>query len=489
MQKRNAELLNEALAFHRQGRFDEAESRYKKLTWREPSSAAGFHGLGALRLYQDRPAEGRDYLARAVTLDPGSAAIACALGAALTQLKEFDGAEAELRRALALDPGLAEAHNNLSILLLRALRPAEAVESSRQAVRLQPGSADMAINLGKALRDSGRPAEALAAFETAVRLAPELAEAHFAVATLQLAQGDFAAGWAGFEWRLRLPGFRFAIPDLGKPGWQGEELDGRTILLHAEQGLGDTLQFLRYVPLVAARGARVILLVQPALRRLLTGLAAVEQVVGFGDTLPDYDLHCPLMRLPRRFGTRPDSIPPIGAELSAPAEDEALWRSRLGPADGRTRIGLVWAGNPAHANDYNRSAPLAALAPLLARSDVHWVSLQRDVPEGDAAVLAAHPATMQTGAALTDLAVTAGLIAGLDLVVSVDTAAAHLAGVMGRPVWLLLPFAPEWRWLGTRGDSPWYPTARLFRQPKPGDWAGLVREVETALASGFTQSG
>src|ERR1700735_342637 len=206
MQKRNADLLNEALALHRQGRFDEAEARYKKLVWREPGSSAGPHGLGVLRLTNDRPAEARDYLAHAATLDPDSAAIRNALGAALTQMKQMAAAEVELRRASELAPTLAEAHNNLSILLLRPQRPAKAVECSRLAVRLAPGSADMAMNLGQALRENRRPADALAAFETAVRLAPDLAEAHFAVATMQLALGDFTAGWAGFEWRLRLPG-------------------------------------------------------------------------------------------------------------------------------------------------------------------------------------------------------------------------------------------------------------------------------------------
>jgi Tfp pilus assembly protein PilF len=484
MQKRNADLLNEALDLHRRGRFDEAESRYKKLTWREPGSAAAFHALGALRIHQDRPAEARDLLDRAAVIEPDNAEIRNALGTALIQLKQHENAEAELRQALVLDPKLAEAHNNLSILLLRSQRPAEAVKHSRQATKLMPNSADMAVNLGKALRDTGQLDEALAAFETAVRLAPDLAEAHFAVATIRLALGDFAKGWAGFEWRLRLPGFGFALPDPGKPGWQGDDLAGRTILLHAEQGLGDTLQFLRYVPLVAARGGRVLLLVQPALTRLLARLDGVERVFGFGETLPDYDLHCPLMRLPRRFATTLDTIPPLPAPLAAPAEDAAFWRQRLGDS-GRPRIGLAWAGNPAHINDYNRSAPLAALAPVLALDNVHWISLQKEVPAGDAAVLAAHPEMLQPGEALADLAATAGVIAALDLVISVDTAVAHLAGIMAKPVWLLLPHSPEWRWLAGRNDSPWYPTARLFRQPKPGDWAAVAKDVGSGLGSRF----
>ena len=484
MQKRNADLFNEALAQHRQGRLDEAEARYKKLIWREPGSAAPLHALGAMRLAQDRPAEAREFLARAVGLEPNNAEIRNALGAALTQLHQTGAAEVELRRALGLNPGLAEAHNNLSILLLRTQRPAEAVECSRQAVALAPQSADMALNLGKALRDAGQPDRALLAFEAAVRLAPDLAEAHFAVATIQLALGDFAAGWAGFEWRLRLPGFSLALPDWAKPGWQGEDLDGRTILIHAEQGLGDTLQFLRYVPMVAARGGRVLLLVQPALKRLLSEQAGLGLVFGFGDALPEFDLHCPLLRLPRRFATRLDTIPPISLPLAAPAADEAFWRGRFFD-DKHQRIGLVWAGNPAHANDYNRSAPLAALAPLLAITGVRWVSLQKEVPAGDEQLLANFPDLIPAGETLTDLAATAGAIASLDLVIAVDTAVAHLAATMAKPVWLLLPFAPEWRWLGRRSDSPWYPRARLFRQQHPGDWAGLALEVKTAVVSHF----
>ena len=481
MQKRNAELLNEALDLHRRGQFEEAESRYKKLTWREPGSAAAFQALGAMRLHQDRPAEARELLSQATRIEPDNAEIRNALGAALTQLSDYPAAEAELRQALKLNPNLAEAHNNLSILLTRLVRPAEAADHSRQAVALMPNSADMALNQGKALRDLGRLQEALAAFQNAVRLAPNLAEAHFAVATIELALGDFAKGWPGFEWRLRLPGFGFALPDLGKPGWQGDDLNDRTILLHAEQGLGDTLQFLRYVPLVAARGGKVLLLVQPALKRLLEGFPGVEQVFGFGEALPDYDLHCPLMRLPRRFGTTVDTIPTAEPLLAAPEADQALWRSRFGHS-GRPGIGLAWAGNPAHANDHNRSAPLAALTPLLGLAGLRWVSLQKDVPATDAATLATYSEMLQPGAALTDMAATAGLIAALDLVISVDTAVAHLAGMMGKPVWLLLPHAPEWRWLGTRGDSPWYPSARLFRQPEPGNWRAAAEEVRVALA-------
>jgi Flp pilus assembly protein TadD len=485
MQKRNADLFNEALELHRQGRFDEAESRYKKLTWREPGSGAPWHGLGALRLQQERLSEARELLVKSVKIEPDSAGARNALGATLTQLKELEAAETELRRALALDPALAEAHNNLSILLTRLQRPDEAVARSRDAVRLAPHSADMAMNLGKALRDLGQLKEALAAFQTAARLAPNLAEAHFAVATIQLAQGDFARGWPGFEWRLRLPGFGFALPDLGRPGWQGEALDGRTILLHAEQGLGDTLQFLRYVPMVAARGGKVLLLVQPALKRLLTGLDGVAAVFGFGETLPDYDLHCPLMRLPRRFATEVETIPPVAAPIAPPAAEAALWRSRFGSGD-RPSIGLAWAGNASHANDHNRSTPLAALMPLLTADNIRWVSLQKEVPAGDAATLATYPEVLQPGDALIDMAATAAVIAALDLVISVDTAVAHLAGTMGKPVWLMLPFSPEWRWLGSRGDSPWYPTARLFRQKRPGDWRSVAEAMRAALAERFT---
>jgi tetratricopeptide (TPR) repeat protein len=479
MQKRNAELFNEALERHRQGRLDEAEARYRKLIWREPGSAAPLHALGALRLEQNRPGDAKESLARAVVLDPDSAAIRNALGAALTQLGEIPAAEAELRRAVALEPALAEAHNNLSIVLLRTNRPDEAAEQSRQAVALSPQAPELALNLGKALRDAGRAAEALAAFETAMQLAPSLAEAHFAVATMQLALGDFAAGWTEFEWRLRLPGF--AATDWSKPGWQGDALDGRTILIHAEQGLGDTLQFCRYVTLVAARGGRVVLLVQPALKRILAGLDGAAEIVGFGEALPPYDLHCPLLRLPRRFQTRIETIPPP-PKLAAPAADAEFWREVLGEQDGKRRIGLAWAGNPEHLNDYNRSAPLAALAPLLRLEQIDWVSLQQQVPDRDRAALLAETTLLQPGEALTDLAATAGLIDGLDLVLSVDTAVAHLAGALAKPVWVMLPYAPEWRWLGARDDSPWYPTARLFRQPRPGDWAGLADTIAAALA-------
>ena len=293
---------------------------------------------------------------------------------------------------------------------------------------------------------------------------PDLAEAHWNLALALLATGDFERGWQEHEWRWRA---NVIGPEQSfrQPLWLGaEDLTGKTILLHNEQGLGDALQFVRYAPQVRQRGARVVLRVQRPLLSLMAGLAGADHVIAEGDALPEFDYHCPLLSLPLAFGTHLQNIP-AGIPYLHPAADRlAKWQSILGERTA-PRIGLAWSGNPAHKNDRNRSIALKQLLPLLSVPGVRFVSLQRDLREDDAAVLGNLPALVSIGAQLDDFADTAAAISLLDLVITVDTAVAHLAGALGKPVWVLLPFAPDWRWLLKREDSPWYPTARLFRQP------------------------
>jgi Glycosyltransferase family 9 (heptosyltransferase) len=245
--------------------------------------------------------------------------------------------------------------------------------------------------------------------------------------------------------------------------------------------LGDTIQFCRYVPLVAARGARVILEVQRPLHEIMTNLAGATQVISKGDTLPDFDFHCPLLSLPLAFETRLETIPSTTAYLRAPDQTLNNWQARLGPK-ARPRIGLVWSGRPAHKNDQNRSISLRSLLPLL-DIEATFVSLQKDVRSDDAAVLKKRIDVLHSGDALKDFSDTAALILQLDLVISVDTSVAHLAGALGEPVWILLPYNPDWRWLLDRDDSPWYPSARLFRQQQIGNWAGVIDQVKNELRS------
>jgi len=296
----------------------------------------------------------------------------------------------------------------------------------------------------------------------------------------KLLSGDFAEGWKQYEWRWQTDGFATTKRDLRQPRWQGHQsLDGKTILLHAEQGLGDTMQFCRYASLVAARRAKVILQVPRALKSLLTGLAGVAHLIADDEAVPLFDFHCPLLSLPLALNTTlatiPVDIPYLFAEHSA----VAAWRKRL-PATDEMRIGIAWSGNPLHRHDYKRSIALAEFAALF---DVRskFVCLQNEVRTSDAEILDRYPDIAYFGDVLHDFSDTAALIATLDLVITVDTAIAHLAAAMGKRVWILLPFQPDWRWLTLRPDSPWYPSARLFRQSALGDWKSVIVKVRQAL--------
>jgi hypothetical protein len=307
-------------------------------------------------------------------------------------------------------------------------------------------------------------------------------EAHWNEALLRLLTGDFSRGWAKYEWRWRNESLALSTRNFSQPLWLGAEaIDGKTILLHSEQGLGDTIQFCRYVPLVAARGARVILEVERPLHEIMTNLAGATEVISKGDALPDFDFHCPLLSLPLAFGTHLETIPSLTSYLRAPGQTLKHWQARLGPK-ARPRIGLVWSGRPAHKNDQNRSISLRSLLPLL-DIEATFVSLQKDVRSDDAAVLKECNDVLHFGDELKDFSDTAALILQLDLVISVDTSVAHLAGALGEPVWILLPYNPDWRWLLDRDDSPWYPSARLFRQQQIGNWAGVIDQVKNELRS------
>ncbi|MDR3511696.1 MAG: tetratricopeptide repeat-containing glycosyltransferase family protein [Caulobacteraceae bacterium] len=423
---------------------------------------------------------------------PGHAETLNNLANILEELDRKAEAEVAYRQAIEARPDFAAAHYNLG-LLLQAERRLEAAEAAyRDALAVRPDLVQAHNNRGAALRDLRRLDEALAAFEAAVRLRPDYADAQFNLAMCRLAMGDYARGWAQYEWRWRIRQAWAARPAPPQLPWLGREpVAGQTILLRAEQGLGDTLQFCRYAPLVADLGARVVLEVQPGLERLLARLAGVGQVVTQGGRWPAFDRHAPLMSLPLALGTELESVPAATPYLSADPEAAAQWGRRLAGPPG-LRVGLVWAGasrpdQPIAAGvDRRRSLSLDALAPLAAVRGARFFSLQKGVAAGQLADAARRgwdgPAIADHTAALNDFADTAALVANLDLVISCDTSVAHLAGAMGKPVWILSRFDGCWRWLSGRDDSPWYPTARLFRQAAPGDWPEVVARVAAALA-------
>jgi len=390
------------------------------------------------------------------------------LGAALLRLGREKEAMALVDRAIERDP----AQQRVYVVA--------ATESFRRSLPLDREHAAAHLNIGLAFADNAALEAAAACFRLILSVVPDHAEAHFCLGTTLLQQGDYRAGWPEYEWRRAMPDWGTAEQrQMTIPFWRGQPLGGASILLHAEQGLGDAVHFMRYAPLVAARGGRVVLRLPAALRRLGAGLAGVERIVGDDEPLPDVAWQCPLLSLPAAFGTELATIPGK-PYLSADPGLAAAIGQRLGPPLG-LRVGLVWAGAPKFKRDRERSLTLAALAPFGKLRGIEFYALQKGGPADQAHRLPRGLALTDLGRSLEDFADTAAAIAALDVVVTVDTATAHLAGALGRRVWILLPFVPDWRWLVGREDSPWYPSARLFRQPEPGAWEPVVAHVAGEL--------
>jgi Flp pilus assembly protein TadD len=472
-------MVEEGIRLRRRGLADEAARLYEAALVLAPDLPEAHYNLGIARRAQGRLEEAARCWGRAVALRPGFAEARNNLGSALLELGMAQEAIAHHRRVLVDNPRSLPALVNLGNALRQAGEAAQAEASYRHAQAIAPDDATVLGNLGLALQDLGRLDEAEAALRRAIALKPDHAEAHRSLGMLLLLRGRFAEGWAEYDWRWHTP--RQPRRDVGCPRWTGEDPGGRTVLLHAEQGLGDTIMACRLAAAVARRGARVVLEVQPALVRLLRGLVGAAQIVPRGSALPAADLEASLLDVPRILGLDAGSIPSAVPYLAAEPERVARWRGCIAARPGFT-VGLVWQGNPHSIADLGRSAPLAAFAPLAAVPGVRLIALQKG--PGSEQVWN-FPAIEDLGGAFDAgpdaFLDTAAVMQCLDLVVSVDTAAAHLAGALGRPVWIALKSVPDWRWLLDRADTPWYPTARLFRQPSAGDWGAVVRAMAEAL--------
>ena len=387
-------------------------------------------------------------------------------------------------RALRGEPANANFLSNMGMACHAGGRTADALAAYDRALALQPGHPQATRNRANLLGDGavklqaeGRFDEAMAGYARALAADPGSAQVQYNEGLCRLTLGDFERGWRQYEARWQVHDFREQRRGFLQALWLGDkDVRGKTVLLHAEQGLGDTLQFARYVPMVAAKGARVVLEVQPPLRSLLSGVEGAERVLGRGEKLPPFDLHCPLMSLPLAFG---GEIPATVPYLRPPAAAVRKWTAILGEKTA-PRVGIVWSGQLGHKNDHNRSISVERLLPLR-DAGVQLVSLQKEVRAADEPALRAAGEVLHFGAQLADFSDTAALVSLLDLVISVDTSVAHLAGALGKRSWVLLPFVPDWRWLLGREDSPWYPQARLFRQPKAGDWEGALASLGGAL--------
>ena len=478
----------------------------------QPAHAAAHNNLGNALKAQGRLEAAAASYADAIRRKPDFAEAQNNLGTALHDLGRPVEAEAAFRRALALTPAAPETHVNLGNTLADLGRADEALASYGEALRLQPGYAEAYYNMGNALRDFGRAGEALAAFDKAVgrradyvdahvnrgnvlqdlrrlddaeasyRRALEIdansAEAATNLGLLQLLRGNFADGWRNYAWRFRRRDVVFRPRDYDKPAWTGDALAGRSIFVYPEQGYGDTVQFARYLHMLQALGADVMFEAPAPLGRLFEAGAFSGNLVTEGEPPATFDCHASLLELPRLLGTTAETIPLPGDMLAVPDDLTARWARQLGGTG--LRVGIVWGGRPTHTNDANRSLRADALKPLADVSGVRLFSLQvgRDGEAGQVFGAAVRDLAPDLG----DFADTAAAISELDLVISVDTSVAHLAGTLGRPVWTLLPFTPDWRWQLDRDDSPWYPSMRLFRQDNAGDWPGVVGRVQQALS-------
>ena len=512
-----ARLVAEGYRAQQAGRIDHALHCYDEALRRQPESFEAAFLSGLIYLQSGRIGQARNLLGKAAVARPHEPDVLLNYGTAialsgglpdalavfdrvlernpqhpgallnranvLVRLDRLNEALAALNKARAADPTNPQIPNNRGNALSLLGRFEEALQGYADALKLAPNYAEALVNRGNTLLLLKRDADAIASYEAALRLRPDHADAHYGLSFALLRGGDLKRGFAEYEWRWRRLELANYRRDLGRPIWLGNApIEGKTLFIHAEQGFGDTLHFARYLRDVANKGARIALEVQPQLKPLFADWP-VAALIGRGEALPEFDLHCPLLSLPLALGVTHAS----GAEpyIRAPAAQFAAWRERL-PQDRRLKVGVAWSGNRTFRNDRHRSMTLAAFAPILATPGVTFATLNPDVAPAERDMLSSLPQVLPLASEFRDFADTAGVIANLDLVISTDTSVPHLAGALGKEVWVLLGFAPDWRWFLDRADCPWYPSARFYRQPAIGDWASVVEKIRGALAARAT---
>lgn len=501
----------EAEGFQRlqSGQFDRAEKISKQIIEQDSTNIEAWKNLGTALYKQEKLDEALDCYQQALTLEPNDPTLYYQLGLVWQKQGKVEEAIAYYQQFLTFNPNQATAYYNLGYAFQTRGKLEEAIDCYQQAVTLEPNFVLAHQNLGAILHEKGETQKAIACYKRLLEIAPDYAEAYYNLACLLqgiqleksiafysraieldpehmkahlnlsfilLLLGKYQEGFAEYEWRWR----RESTPPrpFPQPLWDGSNLEGRTILLHSEQGLGDTIQFIRYAPLVQARGGHVVIECQQPLVRLLTTVAGVEKVVPTGTTLPEFDFHAPLLSLPRILGTTLETVPAQIPYLNPPQSHSLRLET---PPGACLRIGIVWAGNPGNRADWSRSCSLNHFLAILNIPSIAFYSLQKGAPVGELAQLSSKVPLQDLSSQLNDFADTAVVVAQLDLIITVDTAVAHLAGALGRPVWVLLSHWCDWRWMIEREDSPWYPTVRLFRQHQSGDWVGVFARVAEAL--------
>lgn len=463
------------------GKYEEAAEFLSRCVRLDPDDAFAHSTLGAALQSLGHPEKALTHIARAVEIQPQAAQLQYNLGKALRDHKRMEEAAAAFRKAIELQPAFAPAYNNLGNTLRDLGRPEEALPVYQAALQMRPNHPPTLHNMGLSFRDLLRLPEAMRCFDTSLAFEPGYHECRMSRAMVLLLAGHFPLGWNEYEARFDVPRANANRRDYGKPPWDGTDPEGRTLLLYAEQGFGDAIQFVRYAPLLAHRGAHVIVECRPELVGLFGSLHGIDQVISVDDEVPEIDAYRGLMSMPLIFGTTPDTVPAEVPYLRADRAKVRRWRKIIEP--GGLRVGLVWAGAAGYGNDRNRSLTLDRLEPILAAAPegARFYSLQK----GPAAAQALEPPpgtrVLDLSAELDDFTDTAAAIDNLDLVISVDTAVGHLAGAMGKPVWLMIPHVPDWRWMLNRTDSPWYPSMKLFRQPASGVWDAVIQSVAADL--------
>jgi tetratricopeptide (TPR) repeat protein len=469
------------LLHYQRGQIDTAVVLFQTALKYDGERSEGFSSLGLMFHLLRRFGDALTSYDAGLSLAPGDTELLNRRGVALLELRRPQEAIVDFERVLAADPANLDALGNYGNVLLKLNRPQEALAAYDLALARLPENPQLLTNRAVALRRLDRPQEAVMSASRALVARPDFAQARFVESVARLTLGDFHAGWHGYESRWSVGLLATQRRGFTAPLWLGQKtpklsLEGKTILLHAEQGFGDSIQFVRYARLVAKCGAKKIIVeVQRELARLFSTIPFVDAVIPRGELLPEFDCHCPLLSLPLAFATELATIPADTSYLAADDEEAARWRARLPTS--HPLVGVAWSGDRSHDNDLNRSLALETLLPLFDLPGVTFVSLQHVVREEDASVLRSRPNIVRIGEEFSDFADTAAAIAGMDVVISADTAVAHLAGAMGKPLFLLLPFAADFRWLRERQDSPWYPTAHLYRQPAFGDWKSAIEAL------------
>jgi tetratricopeptide (TPR) repeat protein len=516
-------LVSRGNAFLECNRYQQALESYDGALTITPNNGAVWANRGKVLLALRRQDDAAASYQNALKLSPDLPEALIGHGNAMRELERYEDALASYSRLLSGTPDHVEVLISRAQVLGLLRRFSEALEDCARALAIMPENVSALVTFGDALIAIGRPEEALAYFDRALALqpdhvialnnrtialqaldrhqealiylgraqdlAPQYADAHLNEALVRLYLGDFPTGWTKYEWRWKCKYWPEKPRTFARPLWLGQRsLEGRRILLHAEQGLGDTIQFMRYAPLVAALGARVVLEVQPPLKVLALEMNEIECVVGRGEPLPECDFHCPLLSLPLAFGTDLANVPARVRYLAAPPGRTELWTGRL-RRRASLRVGLAWSGNRGHARDAGRSLSLAQLEPVLELANIEFVSLQKDIRDHDIVALSRFPQIVNPAPEFRDFGDTAAVISQLDIVIAVDTAVAHLAGALGTTLWMALPFSGDWRWMQDRNDSPWYPSARLFRQARPGDWDGVMAELVRSLRAVVEEAG